>query len=271
MLKIGWFSTARGEGSRQLFITANQHIENGDIKGKIDFVFCSREPKESDETDNFFKLVQSYNIPLFYYSFQKFKSDFLKDHNGLSQDASIVRIEYDREVMRLLAGLNPDICMLAGYMLIVGNEMCRKYNMINLHPALPGGPTGTWKEVIWKLIDSRAEESGVMIHLATPDLDRGPVISFCRYPIIGGDFNKLWQEIEGLTAQAVQENQGEDNELFLLIRQHGMSRELPLIVLTLKALGDGDTRIENGRVFDKDRNQISGYDLSDKVDRMIGR
>ena len=58
--------------------------------------------------------------------------------------------------MNRLQGFHPDLCVLAGYMLIVGEEMCQRYNMINLHPAAPGGPTGTWQEVIWQLIDSKA-------------------------------------------------------------------------------------------------------------------
>ena len=55
--------------------------------------------------------------------------------------------------------------------------------MINLHPAAPNGPDGTWQEVIWKLIEQRADHSGVKIHLVTEELDRGPTIAYCRYPI----------------------------------------------------------------------------------------
>ncbi|GAH59253.1 unnamed protein product, partial [marine sediment metagenome] len=43
----------------------------------------------------------------------------------------------------------------------------QRYNMVNLHPAAPGGPTGTWQEVIWQLIENKAEETGVMMHLVT--------------------------------------------------------------------------------------------------------
>ncbi len=269
MLKIGWFSTARGEGSRQLLKTAHQYIENGEIKGKIDLVFCTREPDESQQTDMFFDMVKSYNIPVTYLSFQKFKHSYLKQSQEFGKDASKLRIEYDREVMRLLKDYSPDICMLAGYMLIVGDEMCQKYKMINLHPALPGGPTGTWKEVIWKLIDNRATESGIMIHLVTPELDRGPVITFCKYPITGGEFDGLWQSIEGLTSEDIQTNQGEDSELFRLIRLHGATRELPLIVLTLKALCNGDISIAGGKLLDRDGKQLNGYNLSSQVDSMI--
>lgn len=45
--------------------------------------------------------------------------------------------------MDKLADFSPDIYMLAGYMLIVSEEMCGKYTMINHHPATPEGPKGS--------------------------------------------------------------------------------------------------------------------------------
>jgi len=48
--------------------------------------------------------------------------------------------------------------LLAGYMLVVGDVMCKKFDMINLHPAAPDGPAGTWQEVIWQLIKEKAEK-----------------------------------------------------------------------------------------------------------------
>jgi folate-dependent phosphoribosylglycinamide formyltransferase PurN len=56
---------------------------------------------------------------------------------------------------------------------------CHKYDMINLHPALPGDPTGSWQDVIWALIKDKAAIARAMMHLITPELDRGPVISHC--------------------------------------------------------------------------------------------
>ena len=47
------------------------------------------------------------------------------------------------------------VLVMAGYMLIVSPAMCRRFAILNLHPALPGGPTGTWQEVIWRLLDER--------------------------------------------------------------------------------------------------------------------
>ena len=47
--------------------------------------------------------------------------------------------------LNLLEDFRPDICVLAGYMLILGGAMCRQFHFLNLHPALPDGPIGTWQ------------------------------------------------------------------------------------------------------------------------------
>ena len=49
-----------------------------------------------------------------------------------------------------------DFGVLAGYMWIVSPDFCEKVKLINLHPALPGGPKGSWQEVIWQLISCRS-------------------------------------------------------------------------------------------------------------------
>ena len=43
MLRIGWFSTGRGEGSKALLRAAMDAIQKGDLKAEIAFVFCNRE------------------------------------------------------------------------------------------------------------------------------------------------------------------------------------------------------------------------------------
>jgi len=182
MYKLGWFSTGRDKAARDLLKTVNSSINRGEIKAKIAFVFSTREPGESKESDLFLKLVEKYHIPLICFSYQKFKAR--------KEAPSLLRLDYDREVMERLKDFHPDLCVLAGYMLIVGKEMCQKYNMVNLHPAAPGGPTGTWQEVIWQLIDSKAQETGVMMHLATPELDKGPPATYCTFPIRGKPFDR---------------------------------------------------------------------------------
>jgi phosphoribosylglycinamide formyltransferase 1 len=141
--------------------------------------------------------------------------------------------------------------------------------MINLHPALPSGPKGTWQEVIWQLISEQAGVTGVMMHLVTPALDRGPVVSFCRFSIRGPVFEAGWHGIVGRDVEAVKNGEGEQNELFRLIRAQGFKRELPLVVTTIKAFAEGRVRIQAGGVVDRDGNPLPGADLSAEIDAQM--
>jgi hypothetical protein len=150
-------------------------------------------------------------------------------------------------------------------MLIAGPEMCERYDMINLHPALPDGPKGTWQEVIWQLIKEDAGESGVMMHLVTTELDRGPVISYCRYPIRGPAFDPLWAAIRNSPLDDVKAQSGQENELFKLIRQNGFERETPLILHTLRAFSSGKIMISGTKLLDEKERPIAGYDLTTEI------
>ncbi len=269
MYKLGWFSTGRGPGSRGLLTTTNNSIKSGDIKAEIEFVFCSREKGEAEGSDQFIKLVQSYGIPLITLSYQKFK----KEHGspGTLKDGSFLewRLNYDREIMKHLANFHPDLCVLAGYMLVVGPEMCRKYTMLNLHPALPDGPKGTWQEVIWQLIEKQANKTGVTMHLVTTELDRGPVVTYASFPIVGKEFDKSWKEIEGKPVSEIKKTEGEENPLFKLIRAEGVKRELPLVIATVKAFSKGRIKVKNGKISDEKGREVRGYDLTGEIEKRV--
>jgi len=253
LLNIGWFSTGRDEAARQLLQAVQDKSHRGDIDGKISFVFSNREPDEAKESDLFFELVRSYNIPLVCLSHKKFKTAKEEEDLDIKKDW---RIKYDREVNKKIEPFAPNLCVLAGYMLIVSAELCQKYDMINLHPAPPGGPTGSWQEVIWTLIQNKADTAGAMIHLATPELDRGPVISYCLFSIKGAPFTEYWRR-------------DDKDMLFRLIRQHELAREFPLIILTLQALSRGEVSIKDRIVIDAQGKLISGYNLSGKIDEEV--
>ena len=269
MYKLGWFSTGRDKAARDLLTAVNSSISGGEIKAEIVFVFCSREPGESEESDLFLKLVEDYHIPLVCFSYHKFKAGkvVLTGHEGA---LPLWRSEYDRGVMNRLPGFHPDLCVLAGYMLIVSQEMCQRYNMINLHPAAPGGPTGTWQEVIWQLIGSKTQETGVMMHLVTAELDKGPPVAYCTFPIRGEPFDKYWLELEKLPSNN-QKRHNEENPLFKLIRKHGLAREFPLIISTLKAFSQGKVKITAGKVVNAEEKPVNGYNLTDEINEQVAR
>ena len=253
MLNIGWFSTGRDRAARQLLQAVQDNIRSGHIHGKITFVFSNREPGESQESDLFFDLAHSYNLPLICYSHRKFQNVIASEAKGPQTDW---RLRYEREVRKRIEEFAPDLCILAGYMLIIGEELCQEYSMINLHPAPPGGPVGSWQEVIWDLIQNKAQKAGAMIHLVTAELDRGPVVAYCTFCIKCEPFHSYWQK-------------GDKDILFQLIRQHELAREFPLIISTLKALTQGEIKISSGKVIDARGKSINGYDLSEKVNKAV--
>ena len=271
--KIGWFSTGRGPGSRGLLKTTLENISSGIINAQISFVFCSREQGEAEGSDLYLKMVKDYGLNLVSFSSRKFKPEMRtqgKDNLNIMRQW---RIAYDREIMSRLNHYQSDINVLAGYMLIVGDEMCEKYDLINLHPAAPDGPAGTWQEVIWKLIEERATQSGVMIHQATKDLDEGPPITFCTFPLRDLSIDPLWQrheqKLKGKSLNQIIKEEGGNNELFKEIRKRGVTRELPLIVQTLKTFSEGKIKIKDKQVIVDGQVQKQSYCLTEQIEAFI--
>jgi phosphoribosylglycinamide formyltransferase-1 len=258
---LGWFSTGRGKGSRELLQAMHDSIASDQVKAQIDFVFCSREPGEAEGSDHFIQMVHDYQIPLVCLSYQKFKRHKCNENVNLETGLPLWRLEYDREIIARLKPYSPNLCVLAGYMLVVGPEMCARYNMLNLHPASPQGPKGAWQQVIWQLIDSHAKESGAMMHLVTPDLDRGPVVSYFTFPLRSPRFDTLW------AMDHTQHN--EADPLFQLIRQQEARREIPLVVSTIRAFSHGKIKVACGRVVNERGEPLLGYDLTDEIEEML--
>lgn len=261
MYKLGWFSTGRGEGSRGLLEKTVAAMRTGYLPAEVAFVLCNRDPGEHQGSDAFMRLVKDYGFPLICLSSSRFRQ-------GLGQDPEW-RVKYDREVMKRLEGRVFDLGVLAGYMLIVGPEMCHRYPLLNLHPAAPAGPMGTWQEVIWQLVERRASLSGVKMHLATEELDQGPAVSFCTFPITGEVFQPHWQSCSSQPVEELKARYGEELPLFKLIRQQGMMRERPLFVETLKYLVEGKIVLRNGKVYDAEGRPAQGYDLTQRIEDVL--
>ena len=262
MLRLGWFTTGRGEGSRALFENARSEIERGGLDAEIEFVFCNREYGENEPTDRFLDLVKENGLPLVSLSSRRWR----REHGG--GPFSEHRIAFHREVLRLIADYRPDLCVFAGYMLLTSPEVVDQYKLINLHAALPGTTVGTWQQVIWKLIEDDATESGVTIHVATAVLDKGPTIAYCTYPIRGSDFDGLWTEIRARSIEEIK-SEGEEQPLFARIRGEGRRREVPLLLETLRALASDRIQIKDRRVLDSDGEPSAGVCLDDEVDRYL--
>jgi len=267
VFQIGWFSTGRDEAAIELLKIVVDHISKGTIPAEIRYVFCNRERGESLESNRFIQFVEGLRIPLILFSSKDFCPSLRQ------KDLEAWRVSYHQEITNRLQDFPMDAIVLAGYMLIVSGPFCEAFSMVNLHPAAPGGPKGTWQEVIWRLIQKRATETGVMMHLVTKDLDEGPPITFVTFPIRSADFDPLWKDLDlklkNRSFQRLMKEEGEGNPLFKEIRRQGVRRELPLIVMTLKALSENRVRIERGRILDQKGKEVDGICLNEEVEEYL--
>jgi phosphoribosylglycinamide formyltransferase-1 len=272
MIRLGWFSTGRGPGSRNLLRTVMEKKKQGLIDVEISFVFCNwnnlEEPNpRKQQREQFFDLVKSYDIPLITASWKDFRPDLW------SSDQVAWRTEYGKLLREKVGEYGFDLGVLAGYMLWMDDETCEKYDMINLHPALPDGPKGTWEEVIWTLIRENAAEQGAMLHICTKEWDRGDALTYCRFPIRGGGFDRLWSELnEKLRTSSLDDiiaKEGTDEPLFKKIREYGVERELPLIVSTIKLFSEGRIKISGKRLMENGRKLENPYDITFEVESTL--
>ncbi|GIT43719.1 MAG: hypothetical protein Ct9H300mP11_16550 [Chloroflexota bacterium] len=69
-------------------------------------------------------------------------------------------------------------------------------------------PLALGKEVVWELIGSKAHKTGAMVHLATEEVDRGPVVSYVTVPITGPLFDQHWESLKGRDPEVTKQNEG---------------------------------------------------------------
>jgi phosphoribosylglycinamide formyltransferase 1 len=101
-------------------------------------------------------------------------------HIGLHPNEE--RSEYDARLADLIAGFEPDLIVLAGWMRVLTMSFLGWFprQVINLHPALPGDLPGTHSiERAWNEAAAGTRTStGVMVHLVPDDgVDDGPVLA----------------------------------------------------------------------------------------------
>ena len=252
-LRIGWFSTGRGIGSYGLFHSTFNSIRSGYLNAVVEFVFLNREVGQSEITDAFMKSIKKTGTPMVTLS-----SKFFKNNNGnLPWDK--LREIYDKAVIEELKTYKIDIAVHAGYMLIAP-ILCKHYITINLHPDLPGETIGMWQQAVWNVIERKKIETGAMIHVSTAKVDRGPVLSYCKFPVRGKNYDHLWDEVRNYDTDKLKHKFGEELPLFSKIRQDGLARETSLLTETLFSIQMGEISLGNIK---------KSLDLTDRINRHL--
>jgi phosphoribosylglycinamide formyltransferase-1 len=246
-LRLGWFSTGRDQEATNILSRIHDAIREGTLDAAVEYVFCNRERGEHEASDRFLDFVAQRGLPLLCKSSAGFQPELRR------QDRPRWRALYDREVLELISPFAVDLCVLAGYMLVVSDVLHGHYIMLNLHPAKPDGPTGSWEDVIWRIIADGQDEAGAMIHVAAADLDRGPVVAYCTFPIRGGAFDPLWDDmaakLRGATLEETRAREGHAEPLFAAIRAAEFKREVPLLLATLLMVARGRVAFRDGAVL----------------------
>jgi phosphoribosylglycinamide formyltransferase-1 len=267
-VRLGWFTTARGAGSRAMYEAVADAIAHDGLDARLAFVFSNRDKGEDAATDAFFGRIEADGVPLVTLSSVAFRRTSGGERSQAGVPLPIWRMDYDRAVDDALAPYAFDLGVLAGYMLIFEREFVQRHALLNLHPALPGGPTGTWREVIRELIRTRASESGVMLHVAIPEVDMGPVVAYCRYSLHTPSLDREWaafgSQVDRLDDEAI-----EASPLFAAIRAAGVDRESPLLVATLREFAEGRLRAEGARMVDAAGAPASPADLTAEVEGLV--
>jgi len=259
-MRIGWLSSGRDPAARTLLSEVVGRARREGIDLEVAVVFCDRERGEGPQSDAFLDLAGKLGLPTVTLSSAtswgtwRARRDEL-DRSRFANKAAVRdawRIAYHDDVAEQLAGYGVELLVLAGYMLITSADFCSRFALLNLHPALPGGPQGTWQQVIWQLLADEASATGAMVHLATAELDRGPVVAYCGFPIMGLRYDRLWHAFRkqraALGIESIEAAEGERQPLFAEIRRQGERREIPLLYQTVREFALEHLLLRDGQV-----------------------
>jgi phosphoribosylglycinamide formyltransferase-1 len=271
MFNFGWFSSGRDQAAIDLFTAVMDRMATGFIPGRLAYVFCDRGPGETPASDRFLSAVRDRGVPLVTHSSGELRA-LIK---ARVPELSDFRDAFDAQVIERVQDYAADVAVLAGYMLIVSPRLCRPFLCLNLHPAVPGGPKGTWQQVMWQVMAAGLREAGGMMHLATPELDEGPPVTYFRLPLTGPEFEPLWVQFtekrRQLDLAEIQAREGEAEPLFAKIRREELRREFPLILLTLKNLAEGRFTLSRAGVLHEGRYLPRGLDLTGQVEDFLAQ
>lgn len=269
MFSFGWFSSGRDQAAIDLFTAVMDHLASGFIPGGLAYVFCDRAPGETEASDRFLAAVKARGVPLVTHSSGELRA-LIK---ARAPELPAFRDVFDAQVIERVEHYGADVAVLAGYMLIASPRLCRAFLCLNLHPAVPGGPKGTWQQVMWQVMAAGQKEAGAMMHLATPELDEGPPVTYFRLPLTGPEFEPLWVQFTEKCRQQsladIQTIEGEAEPLFTTIRREELRREFPLILLTLKNLAAGSFTLSRAGVRHAGRLLDRGLDLTGQVEEFL--
>jgi len=87
--------------------------------------------------------------------------------------------DFHEQLLEKVKELNPDLIVMVGWMKILKPEFCDTFanKILNVHPSLlPKFAGGMDSNVHEEVLAAGEKKSGMTIHIATADLDAGPIV-----------------------------------------------------------------------------------------------
>ncbi len=105
------------------------------------------------------------------------------DHRPFQGD----RVAFEAALQEAIAAHTPDLLCLAGFMRVLTAGFVDRWRgrMLNIHPSLLPKYRGLHTHA--RALEAGDSEHGCTVHLATPELDDGPILGQARVPVHPGD------------------------------------------------------------------------------------
>ena len=95
------------------------------------------------------------------------------------------RDAWNEALAEAIAGYDPDLVVLAGFMRILGPKIVGRFRIVNTHPALL--PAFPGAHAVRDALAAGATTTGVTVHWVDDGVDTGPVITQIEVPVRPGD------------------------------------------------------------------------------------
>ena len=149
-------------GTGSTMVNLQDHIARGELPAEIVVVVSSRSKVLGVER------AKERSIPTEILGRKPFKKD------GVFDD-----VAYSNALVDVLESYHPDLVVMAGFMTRLAEPLLRRYDVVNVHPALLpmfGGEGYYGHHVHEAVLTSGVKITGATVHFADAKYDHGPII-----------------------------------------------------------------------------------------------
>lgn len=174
VLRVGWFTSA---WDQQALVLLDVAIARSPQAGyEITDVLLTRNPAKSAVASHVRDLAERAGVRVSVVPAIAYRDESVPE--------AAWRTAFEEAIVTALAPSRFDVVVLAGYMWIAHSTLIDTFRMINLHPALPGGPSGVRDEILRRLVQEGTATTGAMVHVVTEELDRGDPLVVVEFPVV---------------------------------------------------------------------------------------